>query len=478
MKSHIVMIALLSSVLAHAQGSPAGQNTSAATAVAAMSPEQRLTSARTVALVGALGHVAETGIALNPSAKKAQELIDKEVRRWGRFTIIDDPARADLVLILWEGNRAAGGGGTIRTARLAVFPGGTPPKRGDIPLWDGDASGTIFATSGTPKVVAKFRAYLENLEKTVPAVTLPPPVANPANPAPSESAQAVTPESTATGSAANVAPVPNPAAVPAPAPATKQARKYVPPFEIIDKARTYTTRGKGPAGEQGTVDKLFGIGKYSNLQLAMRDIDQQMLAWGRMRYVEEVPKADLVIMVYQWDERAYSRQFHGVRSAIQIAEGGEAFQRSEPALWASGTVSGSTRDLIANFRFEFDRFSQMQTLEATHVANKNYDRGCDWMKSAEKKKQGQRSGLLFEVIAELRKSVRADYGYAPAHERLATALRDLGFDANAVYEYKLALRLQPGMQEALKGLASAMTSFSKDDEAQVDQKGGPPETGK
>jgi Flp pilus assembly protein TadD len=88
------------------------------------------------------------------------------------------------------------------------------------------------------------------------------------------------------------------------------------------------------------------------------------------------------------------------------------------------------------------------------LANKDYDRGCDRIESAGKKKGRQRSDLLFEAVAELHKSLRVDYGYAPAHERLGTALRQLGFDSNAVYEYNLALQLQPSMQEALDGLAS------------------------
>lgn len=447
MISRIVFVALLSPMLAHAQAIQPG-NPSAVTParVATLSPEQVLTSARKVALVGALGHVAETGIALNPSAKKAQELLEKEVRKWGRFTVVGNPAQADLVLILFEGNRAAGGGGTIRTARLVAVPGGPPPKRGDLPLWEGEANGTIFATSGAPKVMSQFRAYLENLDKTVPAVAALAPAPPPVTPPAGDSAPAVAPESASTGATAIPVPPPAPSVV------TRQPAKYTPPFDIIGKAKTYTLRGKGPAGKESTFEHVLGVGKYSDLQSAMGDIYHQMTDWGRMEHVEEVPKADLVILVYQWDERAYSRQFHGMRSAIQIAEGGEAFQREDPSLWASGTVSGSTKDLISHLRFEFDRFQPGQALEVTHVANKDYDRGCDQIESAEKKKGGQRSDLLFEAVAELHKSLRADYGYAPAHERLGTALRQLGLDSNAVYEYRIALQLQPGMQEALTGL--------------------------
>jgi tetratricopeptide (TPR) repeat protein len=297
-------------------------------------------------------------------------------------------------------------------------------------------------------VVSQFRAYLEKLDKIVPAV------GNTASATPLGAPPIVEGVPTTGPQASDVAATAQ--AVPSTTASTMPNRtaKSIPPFDIIGKAKTYTLRGKGPAGEQGTFDRLFGVGTYGNLQSAMADIDQQMRDWHRMEYVEEVSKADLVILVYQWDERAYSRQFHGVRSAIQIAEGGVQFQRGDPALWVSGTVDGSTKDLIAHLRYELDRFPPAEVLEATHVANKDYNRGCDRIDSAEEKTGEQRSDLLFEAIAELRKSLRADYGYAPAHERLAAALRQLGFDSNAVYEYNLALQLQPSMQEALDGLAS------------------------
>jgi len=466
MNSHILAIALLSTTLVQAQEpAPSAEKAPAGTAAQAptMSREQLLSSARKVALIGAVGHVAEYGIAMNPSAKKAQESLEKEVGKWGRFTVVESPVQADLVLFLFEGNRAAGGGGTIRTARLAVFPGGPPPKRGDVPLWDGDASGGILATSGAPKVIAKFRAYLEDLDKTVPAVK-----ASAATPsAPTKPAAAVASESTSAAAPDIGSTEAKPVAAASPKAWNSRPTKYFPPYEIIGQAKTFTMRGKGAAGKQGVFDKAFGVGKYSDVQSAMGDIYRGMQIWGRMEYVEEVPKADLVIVVYQWDTRVYSKQFHGVQSAIQVAEGGEAFQREDPALWASGTANGTARDLIANLRFELDQYSQKQQLQATHAANKQYERGCDSMESAENKKEkyvAERNELLFEAIAELRQSLRNDYGYAPAHERLGTALRQLGFDSDAAYEYKLALQLQPGMQEALKGLASALTSIRDYDE--------------
>lgn len=439
----LLALAVSISAFVHSQGSAPA---------AARSNAQLLVSARKVALIGDVGHVAQLGVALNPSAEKAQKILEKEVRNWGRFIVITDPIRADLVLVLWEGNRPAGGGGVIRTARLAVLPGGRPPKRGDLPLWEEDASGSIFATSGAPKVIGAFRAYLEKLEKTVPKIV----IGGKVSATTGTGAESVGPPGGSTQATTSSA---------GPTQIESRPEKYISPLEVIAGAKTFTLRGKGAAGEQGTFDRIFGVGEYSNIQSAMHQVHQLMAASGKVEFVEEVPKADLVILVYQWDTRVYSKQFHGVRTAIQIAEGREAFRRDDPALWVSGTVKGSVQELLDSLRLDLEQAASVQTLQATHTGNTSYARACDWMESAGKKDGSQRSDLLFEAVAELRKSLQENYGYAPTHERLGTALRELGFHSNAAYEYKLALRLQPGMQEALHGLLTTLTKIRDYDEA-------------
>jgi superkiller protein 3 len=418
--------------------------------------QQLLRNAKRVALIGTTGYIAATGVALNPSAKKAQESLEKEVKKWGRFTVVTDPLQADIVLVLAEGNRAAGGGGTIRTARLTVFPGGPPPKRGEIPLWDEQANGSIFATSGAPKVLSQFRSYLEDLDHRLPALTTnndPPPAAQ----VPSTSAPAA-PESSTPPPAATLPPTRD---VIAPRPA-----KYVPPLEIISKAKTFSLRGKGTTGDQGKFEKFMGVGKYGDVYSAMAEVYQQLSASDRLQYVEDVSKADIVVLVYQWDTRTYSRQFHGVRTAIQIAEGGAAFEREDPSLWVSGTVQGTTRELVDNLWSDLARFEHPETSQPTHEASKNYNRGCDTLDSAEKNSGHSKTELLFESVAEFRKALRADPNYAPSHERLGTALLLLGYDSAAAYEFKQALRLQPNTHDTLISLAKALGSIPDFKEAE------------
>lgn len=92
----------------------AAPQNAASAPVPSFTKEQILVSAKTVALVGAVGDVAAYGLAMNPSAAKAKEILEKEVQKWGRFTVAETPEQADLVMILVEGNRAAGRGGRKR----------------------------------------------------------------------------------------------------------------------------------------------------------------------------------------------------------------------------------------------------------------------------------------------------------------------------------------------------------------------------
>lgn len=108
------------------------------------------------------------GIRRGVSADKAKtELIDS-LEDWGRFTVIEDAARADLVLVIFEDSVAASGfsqmnGDTKHRLRdrLAVFASGSE----DQPLWADEARESTFGAltgSGVGKVVGKFRSDVES----------------------------------------------------------------------------------------------------------------------------------------------------------------------------------------------------------------------------------------------------------------------------------------------------------------------------
>jgi superkiller protein 3 len=453
MKVRDLAALLLLSASAYAQTTVAGGgNKAVASTLSPLTHEQLLVSARKVALIGSVGYVAATGLALNPSGEKAQQLLDDQIRKWGRFSVIEDPNKADLVLVLFEGNRSTGHGGTIRTARLVVLPGGGPPKRGDIPLFDeSDNGGVLLPTSAAPKVVARFRSYLESLDKTTPPVPLP----------------AIAPPS-GTSLATNTQP---PSSAPAPAAATTPAlherpHTYTNPLEIIANAKTYTLRGSGADGAKFAIDKQLGRfgGRSGDVQDALHDVYAQMSDWGRMQYVEEALNADIVLVVYQWDVRAETR-YPAVRSALNVAQGGEAYQREDTPLWTSGTQEGETKGLVGMLRLDVEQFTAPVPLVA-EAGNSQFERGSKLVDSAGKKKyQGEKENISNEAIHTLRESMRTAYAFPPAHERLGTALRLSRFYPDAVYEYKRALQLQPGMRDALDGLVYALAGIPDYDEA-------------
>lgn len=430
---------LLASAIAWPQSpAPSGSGNAAPP----MTQEQLLISAKAVALEGGVGYTAFYGIGLRPSSDKSRRLLEKEIRKWGRFSVVEDVSKADLVLVLLEGNRSVGEDDFVRTARLDVFPGGSPRRRGDTPLWEGNESGnSLLWTSGVPKVVGKFRAFVEGLEKTTPRV-------DPTRLASSSGTPA--------------------AALPAsPAPLPPRPHRYTNPMEIVAHARTYTIRGYGGEGTPTFFERhLFpNLGRFDR-DSATAEIRDQMQAWGRMQFVDQVSAADIVIAANQWDENAWSRYMHEVKSGMQVAEGGVAYQRGDPALWTSGTQNGNLRHLVDFLRFDVEQFESGALPVSTRIANKDYQSGAKLVESAARKKSGlERNDQFAEAILLLRRSLRADYGYAPAHIQLAAALCATRFYFDAVYEYRLALQLQPGTPDALRGLAIALGSIPDFDEA-------------
>ena len=93
---------------------------------------------------------------------------------WGAFSLVDDPAQADLVLVIEEQTLKPSfvSDGKIRIRdTLAVFPTGGPGVA--PPLWVGiDTESALAASSGltTPDaegVVEKFRRDVENARNRV-----------------------------------------------------------------------------------------------------------------------------------------------------------------------------------------------------------------------------------------------------------------------------------------------------------------------
>src|SRR5438874_7369278 len=72
-------------------------------------PALTLASAKSVYLAAELGDVVRSGLGRGfPNAERAQAGLRDAVGKWARFTIVDAPEKADLVLVIVEGNRNSG----------------------------------------------------------------------------------------------------------------------------------------------------------------------------------------------------------------------------------------------------------------------------------------------------------------------------------------------------------------------------------
>ena len=107
------------------------------------------------------------GIRRGISADKAKSELQESLREWNRFTLVDDPNQADVVLVVFEDtvepsrfSKANGDRKPRMRERLAVFTRGQT----DTPLWAGEErESTLGAITGSPvgKVVDKLREDME-----------------------------------------------------------------------------------------------------------------------------------------------------------------------------------------------------------------------------------------------------------------------------------------------------------------------------
>jgi hypothetical protein len=101
-----------------------------------------------------------------PSAQRAHAELQKAIAQWGRFTVVGDPGKADLILVIVEGNRNAGVREGVLTEKLVVSRGGSEET---APLWQSKShDGGVRDYRPVAKTVEEFRAAVEEYEKNIP----------------------------------------------------------------------------------------------------------------------------------------------------------------------------------------------------------------------------------------------------------------------------------------------------------------------
>jgi hypothetical protein len=147
-------------------------------------------SAKTVCVVGELGTVVPQLFGrFDPNPAYARKQVEKVIRKWGRFTLVEDPEQADLALVVVEGtkehtysvedpkwyqNRERTE--TLLVDRLLVFKGGKSTKADEnvTLLWDsgeieyGEMTNTFLLRMPAKAAAIKFRKFVEGLEKGKP----------------------------------------------------------------------------------------------------------------------------------------------------------------------------------------------------------------------------------------------------------------------------------------------------------------------
>jgi hypothetical protein len=168
----LLLLFLLSLSVAIMAQEPGSQPSAAKPADA--EPGLTLASAQRVYLDARLGTTIEPGLGPYsshpsgrgaPNAGRAREGLEKAIVKWGRFTLVDSPEKADLVLVIVEGNRTSGIREGVLTEKLLVVRGGTDK----VKLWESRShDGGVRDYRPVAKTVDEFRAAVEEYENKVP----------------------------------------------------------------------------------------------------------------------------------------------------------------------------------------------------------------------------------------------------------------------------------------------------------------------
>ena len=112
---------------------------------------------------------ARSPMAANTAVKPvAQTELEKAIRKWGRFEVIDEVSKADLVLVVveWEDHHRWGNTIVCRD-QLFIFDGGKLPGETSVPLWEGDAEkwGKFGGCSGAGEPVKELKKMVDKAAK-------------------------------------------------------------------------------------------------------------------------------------------------------------------------------------------------------------------------------------------------------------------------------------------------------------------------
>lgn len=119
-----------------------------------------LLTARTVLVLG-------ESLAVYPTSK-TEQTFKNALEKWGRFHLVDDMDRADLIIVVSEYSSSKPTKMKRVCEEVTIFAGGDTSPLDTRPLWAAKEEGTALGQRPTEKLVYDLRKSLSTLEKSAP----------------------------------------------------------------------------------------------------------------------------------------------------------------------------------------------------------------------------------------------------------------------------------------------------------------------
>lgn len=95
--------------------------------------------------------------------KHAQKIVEDELKKWNRLTLVEDAAQADLLIVILEWNEKAAV--LYQVDKMLVYKGRGLPETGTPPLWKAEAKQERARDVPARMVTLMFRKYVEDLKQ-------------------------------------------------------------------------------------------------------------------------------------------------------------------------------------------------------------------------------------------------------------------------------------------------------------------------
>jgi hypothetical protein len=271
-----------------------------------------------------------------------REIAEKEIRKWNRYIVVEDPRQADLVMALREWDHHTWRLGNATAVRLVIFRGGPEFERKAEILWsqqmDWVNAGALFSAVN---LLCDFRRRVEKLSK---ANGQPPP----------RSAGECNVDEYSDNPYWEL-PKGNPLRDKMYAESITKELAHAPEL-MSAKTVAIVTFGRGEPKSSQFYD--FGV----NALRATDEVKEEIGRWKRYILVEDPRQADIVIAVREWGEKGICLISWGctkyyIRSRLAVFKGGPNFDQDLELLWAYQDCLDRCSFFDA-FRWDVDRLSK------------------------------------------------------------------------------------------------------------------------